>query len=126
MSTINAFGVAVTYQEQRVGQESVQEDGPTDPATGALAAVEYLSDGNGHDDADKLITRVRNEIEELGLAGDAQEIASKLEGNDFHQNNGEACSSCYSQQLWFEIALEAGDECGEEDIGDEGHDCIIR
>lgn len=67
-----------TYQEERVCQERVEENGPANPATSALAAIDNLGGGNGQDDADKLVARVGNEVEELGLAGDAEKIASEL------------------------------------------------
>lgn len=76
-----------TYQEERVCKVGVDKDQPANPATGALAAVKDLSNDNSNNNPDKLVPRIGNQIKELGLAGDAQEVASQLQEEDLNDDN---------------------------------------
>lgn len=111
-----------TYEEEGIGQEGVDKNKPAGPAAGALASIDDFGDGNGEDDADKLVARVGDEIKQLGLARDAQEVTAELEGDDFNDDDDQALGGRVAQKLGLELASESGDEGGEEDEGDESHD----
>lgn len=71
-----------TYQEQRVGQESVKEHAPANPPAGALATVQNLGYSDSNDDADKLVAGVCDQIVKLRIVRDAQQVAAQLETED--------------------------------------------
>lgn len=94
----------VTYQEEGVGKEGVQEYGPANPSASALASVDDFRNCNGRNDAHKLVAGVGDQIEELRLAGDAQEVASKLQSDDFNNDHDQSLCCSITEQLRLEIA----------------------
>lgn len=111
-----------TYQEEGIGQKSVDEYRPANPPAGALSTVGQLGDGHGDDDADKLVARVRDEVVQLGVVGDAQEVAAEFEGHDLHHDDHQHRGGGEAEQLRLELAAQAGDDRRQEDVGDDGHD----
>lgn len=75
------------YQEERVCKVGVDKDQPANPAAGTLAAVKDLGNDNSDNDPDKLVPRIGNQVKELGLARDAQEVASQLQEEDLNDDN---------------------------------------
>ena len=69
----------VIYQEQRVGQVAVEENGPANPATVAVASIHKLGHDQSHYNADKLVARVCHQVKELRLARNIQEIGPELQ-----------------------------------------------
>lgn len=71
-----------TYQEQRIGQESVEEHAPANPPAGTLATVQDLGYSDGDDDADKLVAGVCDQVVKLRIVRDTQQVAAQLETED--------------------------------------------
>ena len=111
-----------THQEERVCEERVEEDAPADPAARPLAAVDNLRDGDGDDDADKLVPRVRDQVVQLGGVGDAHEVASELEDGDLEEHRHEGSRRRVPEQLGLELAPKAGHEGRQQDVRHDGHD----
>lgn len=76
-----------TYQKERVCKVGVDKDQPANPATGTLAAVKDLGNDNSDNNSDKLVPRIGNQVKKLGLARDAQEVASQLQEEDLNDDN---------------------------------------
>lgn len=115
-------GIIEAYQKQGVRQEGVKKHGPAEPAAGSLAGIDKLGHGNSHDDADKLIARVGNEVEKLGLVGDAQEVGAKLEHGKFKDDNDTGLGSGVSEKLGLELATKTSQEGGKQNVGNKSHD----
>ena len=111
-----------TYQEQRVGQEGVDKQRPPSPATRPLAAINDLGDADGHDDAHKLVARVRHQVQQLRLVGDAQQIAAQLQPQDLDNHRHQRRRRNVPKQFRLELALQPGDEGLQEDVRHQRHD----
>lgn len=111
-----------TYQEERIGHESVSKDCPTDPSSGSLAAVGNRRNGNGDDDADEFVARVGDQVVNLTLGVDVEEVPSQPEQDELEDDDHTGVAECYAEQLGLEFAVETGDHGGKQDVGGEGHD----
>ena len=111
-----------TYQEERVGHESVSKDRPANPSSGSLAAVGDCRNGNSDDDADEFVARVSDQVVDLAFGVDVKEVSSQPEQDELEDDDDAGVAECDAEQLGLEFAIEAGDHCGQKDVCGEGHD----
>lgn len=112
----------MTYQEERIGHESISKDRPTDPPSSSLAAVGNRRNGNGDDDADEFVAGVSDEVVDLAFGVDVEEVPSEPEQDELEDDDHTGVAECYAEQLGFEFTVETRDHGGQQDIGREGHD----
>lgn len=110
-----------TYQEQRVGQESVEEHAPANPPTGTLATVQNLGHSDSDDDTDKLVTGVSDQIVKLRIVRDAQQVAAQLETEDLCHDYYQGCRRRVSEKFWLKLPAETSKECREKDVRHDSH-----
>ena len=84
--------------------------------------MKKLGCDQGDDDADELVAGVGDEVEELGLVGDGQDVGAELQRADLEDDDHEGGGGGEAEEFGVEGAAEAGEERGEQDVGDEGHD----
>lgn len=76
-----------TYEEERIGEERVCKECPSNPASGALARGKHFRDDECDDNADEFVARVGEQVEELGLIANAEKIHCQLETDDFEYDH---------------------------------------
>ena len=111
-----------TYQEERIGHESVSKDRPADHTSSSLTTIGNGRNGNGDDDADKLVAGVGDQVVNLALGVDVQEVPSQPEQDELEDDDHTGVAECYAEQLGLEFAVETSDHGGQQDVGREGHD----
>lgn len=84
--------------------------------------ADRLAGQQGDDDADKLVARVGDQIEQLALVADRQEVAAELEREDLGHDDQEGRRGRHAEQLWVEGPAQAGQQCRQQNVGDQGHD----
>ncbi|KAJ8610738.1 hypothetical protein MRB53_038380 [Persea americana] len=110
-----------THQEERICEESVGEHRPPCPSSGAFASIERRSDSNGDDDADELVAAVGHEVVDLAVAADVQEIPTEPEHDQLQQDDNACVGEGDAKQLRLEFAVQARNQGGEQNVGDECH-----
>lgn len=63
--------------------------------------------------------------ERRGTHGDVEEVAAELDEQKVHKDDGEGFGGGDAEDLGVEAGVEARVEAGEEDVGDDGHDCGV-
>jgi len=116
------IGAKKTYQEERIGHESVSKDGPADHSSSSLTAVGNCRNGNGDDDADELVARVGDQVVNLAFGVDVEEIPSQPEQDELEDDDHTGVAECYAEQLGLEFTVETGDHGGQQDVRRECHD----
>lgn len=110
------------YQEQGIRHKGIREDGPAGPAARAGAAVQRLGHDERDDDADELVTRVRDEVEQLAVVADAQDVGAELEAEDLEQDDDEGGRGRQAHDFRVEAPPQAGEQRREQDVRHECHD----
>lgn len=111
-----------TYQKQRVSPETIKEHQPPHPTASALAPVEYLCYHKRHNHPDEFISAVRHQIQKLAFVADAENVCAALEAEDLDNYDCESGGCGESHDFGVEGPAQTGKECGEQDVGHEGHD----
>lgn len=70
---------AGTYEKKSISQKCIREDGPAHPSSRPLPTVQYLSYDQRDNNANKLVSRIRDEIEQLAVVADAQNVCPEFE-----------------------------------------------
>ena len=115
-----------THEEEGVSQVSVGKDRPANITTSTLAACHDSSQSNGEDDTDEFVARISDQIQPLRLIRDVQEVGTELEKQKFDDDNGKGIGSGHAEQLWSEGALQTGEQGGQENVGNKGHDWNVH
>lgn len=117
--------VAKTHQKESIRHKGICEHRPPNPSRPTSALIlahrEDRAQPYCRDDADKLVAGVGDEIIDLGFGGDVQEVAAKPEHDELEEDDDGGIGEGQAEELWFEFAVHARDERGEEDVCHKGH-----
>ena len=110
-----------TYQKEGISIPSVQKKNPASPIVRALSASKDLSKEQSDDHANEFIPAIGDEVEELAVVGNREEVHGDFEDDDLedHDTEGGGCGG--AKEFRVEGATHAGEDSGEEDVCDEGH-----
>lgn len=111
-----------TYQKESIGKESVKKHYPPNPATSPLPGSQDLRRHQCSDDPHEFVSRVRHEIQQLGLVVDTQNIHGQLQTQNLKQDHRNGRRGGRSKKLRMEITPEARQHRRKKDIRDQRHD----
>ena len=110
-----------TYQEKRISHKRVPKNAPPNPPSRPLTSIQHGTQPYRHNDPDKLVAGVSDEVVDLALGADVEEVAAEPEDDELEDDDDGGVGEGDAEELGLEFAVQAGDEGGEEDVGYEGH-----
>ena len=95
---------AGTHEKKGISQKCICENGPAHPSSRPLSTVQYLSYDQRNDNANKFVSRIRDEIEQLAVVADAQNVCPEFEPQYLHRYDSEGSGGCQTHNLWMECS----------------------
>ena len=82
--------------------------------------------GQDHEGADKLVARVRKQVENGMITLDVEKVSSKFDDAEFNEHDGKCSRRRVSKHLWMESAAKAVNERRRDDVRDKRHEGYIH
>lgn len=108
-------------EEEGVCAEAVEEDEPGDPLAADVEVGEQRRQQQRHDDADELVARVGDQVEQLRRRVDGQDEGAHLDGQDLQQHDADGQRRRVAQQLRVEVAPQPREQRREQDVRHQRH-----
>lgn len=107
-----------TYQEESIGKESISKHKPANPAASSPSWGQDFRQYQRDNNPDEFVARVRDEIQKLRVIVDAEDIHGQFQAENLKHDhrNGRRCRR--AKEFGMEVATEACQHRGEEDIRD--------
>lgn len=108
-------------EEEGVCAEAVEENDPGDECAAKAKPGSKVRQEQGHNDVDKLVAAVGNEVEELRRVVDGEQEGAGAYDEDLEQGDGNGQGCGIAQQLRVERAPQACQQCREQDVCHQSH-----
>lgn len=92
------------YKKESVREKCVSEDNPPSPATGSFPTIQDLRHHKRDNHADKLVTRIGNQIEQLRVVAYAQDIRPELETQYLDGHDDKSGGRGQAHDFWVECS----------------------
>ena len=93
-----------TYKKEGVREKCIGEDSPPSPATGSFPTVQDFRHHERYNHADKLVTGISHQIEQLRVVAYAQDVRPELETQDLDGYDGESGGRGQTHDFWMKCS----------------------
>ena len=116
-----------TYHEETKTKEAVYENTPFNPPSPTLlppfssTQQSGKSNQHGHNDSNKLVTPISDQIKNLSLSANTKKITTYFNGNEFKENDCKGIRRCNREILRIKMSLNPRLESRQKYISDKSH-----
>lgn len=111
----------MTYQEECVGQVSVDKNRPANPASSSTPGGEDLRRNQSSNNSHKLVSGVGHQIQQLRIVVDAENVHGHLQAQDLKDDHCNRRGGNRAQKLWVEVPTESSQQYRQENVCHHSH-----